>query len=515
MSSSKSPRGLFACFNARLIYSCGLIALSQLNFGMDQSAFSNTQAMPAFQRTFGQYNAVTKKYTLETMFLSLLNSVIFIGFVFGLVTGNLISRRFGRRIAMFVMCFWALLSAVILILSKTPTQAITGRTIAYVYIGMELALVPVLQSELVPAEARGFVVGTYQSGLMFGSLIMSIICRATSEIPGNASWRIPYGLFFIIPTLLAVGVWWIPESPRWLLTRDRHEEALRSLRLLRQGAYTEDDILEELKSMQQSLGATVKKGQFMDMFRGTNLKRTGITLGVNVFLQLTGQNFSSKYGTIFIQSLGTVNPFVMACINSALGITAVFFTQFMTDRVGRVPLLIAGASVQTAALMTMGGLGTVANPSYGIRTGIVATMTLFSIGFCLGWAPLSHVVAAEIPTTGLRDLTYALGSVVNIVIQWAVAFSVPFLINDSHAGLGSKVGFIFGVTSFMAIIFSVFCIPDCGGKTLEEIDELFIRGVAIRDFRKADVSLRDGSEAGEDLKITRSKDYVNESTQAV
>jgi MFS family permease len=176
MSSSKSPRGLFACFNARLIYSCGLIALSQLNFGMDQSAFSNTQAMPAFQRTFGQYNAVTKKYTLETMFLSLLNSVIFIGFVFGLVTGNLLSRRFGRRIAMFVMCFWALLSAVILILSKTPTQAITGRTIAYVYIGMELALVPVLQSELVPAEARGFVVGTYQSGLMVGLCQVTCVC---------------------------------------------------------------------------------------------------------------------------------------------------------------------------------------------------------------------------------------------------------------------------------------------------------------------------------------------------
>lgn len=166
MSPAKSSKGLFACFNARLIYSCALIALSQLNFGMDQAAFSNTQAMPAFQRVFGQYDPVTKKYTLETVFLSLLNSVIFIGFVVGLVTGNLISRRFGRRIAMFVMCFWALISAVVLILSKTPTQAIAGCTITYVYIGMELALVPVLQSELVPAEARGFVVGTYQSGLM-------------------------------------------------------------------------------------------------------------------------------------------------------------------------------------------------------------------------------------------------------------------------------------------------------------------------------------------------------------
>ena len=165
MSPTK-PRSLVGCFNGRLFYSCLLIALSQLNFGMDQSAFSNTQAMPAFQRQFGTYDEVKGTYVLETVFLSLLNSINYVGFVFGLVTGNLLSRRFGRRIAMFIMCFWALISAVILVLAKTRTQAITGRTIAFVYIGMELALVPVLQSELVPAQARGFVVGTYQSGLM-------------------------------------------------------------------------------------------------------------------------------------------------------------------------------------------------------------------------------------------------------------------------------------------------------------------------------------------------------------
>ncbi|RSL96403.1 hypothetical protein CEP52_011509 [Fusarium oligoseptatum] len=442
MSPTKRTRGLFACFNGRLLYSCGIIALSQLNFGMDQSAFSNTQAMPAFKRQFGTYDEATKTYVLETVFLSLLNSVNFVGFVFGLVFGNLTSRRFGRRIAMFVMCFWALLSAVILITSKTQTQAITGRTIAYVYIGMELALVPVLQSELVPAEARGFVVGTYQSGLF---------------------------------------------SPRWLLTRDRQEEALKSLKLLRQGAYTEEEINSEFEDMQRAINTTIKKGSFMDLFRGTNLKRTLITVGVNIFLQLTGQNFSSKYGTIFIQSLGTVNPFAMSCINSSVGIVTVLFTQLLTDKTGRVPLLVAGALIQTASLMTMGGLGTVENPSQSVRTGIVVTVTLFTFGFSLGWAPLSHVVAAEIPTTGLRDLTYALGSVFNIVIQWAVAFSIPYLIDKSHAGLGSKVGFIFGTTAFMATLFSWFCIPECGGKTLEEIDELFVRGVPISKFRMAKV----------------------------
>lgn len=134
--------------------------------------------------------------------------------------------------------------------------------------------------------------------------------------------------------------------------------------------------------------------------------------------------------------------------------------------------------------MTMGGLGTVTDPSFSIRTGIVTMVTIFGVGFQLGWAPLSHVVAAEIPTNRLRDLTYALGSVFNIAIQFAVSFSIPYLIRPEYAGLGSKVGFIFGSTAFVAILFSLFCVPECSGKTLEEIDRLFIQGVPIRKFGK-------------------------------
>lgn len=167
--------------------------------------------------------------------------------------------------------------------------------------------------------------------------------------------------------------------------------------------------------------------------------------------------------------------------------------------------------------MTMGGLGTVENPSHSVRTSIVVMVTLFSVGFSLGWAPLSHVVAAEIPTTGLRDLTYALGSVFNIVIQWAVAFSIPYLIDDAYAGLGSKVGFIFGSTAFLATLFSWFFVPECGGKTLEEIDELFIRGVPIRKFHTAQMNLDlEGSDVvGDAFKETDPKVYVSESRCAV
>ena len=150
----------------------------------------------------------------------------------------------------------------------------------------------------------------------------------------------------------------------------------------------------------------------------------------------------------------------------------------------------------------MGGLGTAPTPSMSIKKAITSTVTLYGIGFQLGWAPLSHVVAAEIPTTQLRDQTYAVGAAFNIVVQFAVAFSIPYLLDEPYAALGSKVGFIFGVTAFMAIFFSWFCVPECSGKTLEEIDKLFLEGVPITKFKKA--QSRHGTKittAGDNLRL--------------
>jgi SP family sugar:H+ symporter-like MFS transporter len=164
-------------------------------------------------------------------------------------------------------------------------------------------------------------------------------------------------------------------------------------------------------------------------------------------------------------------------------------------------LLFTGGLIQTGALMTMGGLGTVASPSTSQRNGIVAMTTIFNVGFSLGWAPLSHVVAAEIPTTRLRDMTYALGSIINIIIQFVVTFTVPYLLDAPYAGLGSKVGFIFGSTSILACIFSLFCVPEANGKTLEEIDRLFSENVPIRQFGKVKLdSLEEANDSGEPLK---------------
>lgn len=126
-----------------------------------------------------------------------------------------------------------------------------------------------MQSELVPAAVRGATVSTYQSSLLFGQLSASLICRGTGGLIGSKSWRIPLGLLYVIPTIMLCTVWYIPESPRWLLQRGRKEEAMKNLRLLRQGKYTEDQIKEEYAGFVTTLNATVEKGSFKELFQGS------------------------------------------------------------------------------------------------------------------------------------------------------------------------------------------------------------------------------------------------------
>ena len=116
---------------------------------------------------------------------------------------------------------------------------------------------------------------------------------------------------------------------------NREDDAFTSLRALRRGAFTEEEISAEFHKIKASLDQKVEKGQFTEMFQGTNRKRTFIAIGTNISLQLTGQNFVSIYGTIFIRSLKTINPFTMSCINSTISILVVSLTMILSDKWGR------------------------------------------------------------------------------------------------------------------------------------------------------------------------------------
>ena len=178
---------------------------------------------------------------------------------------------------------------------------------------MELAIIPLFQAELMPPPIRGFAVASYQLSIVsasvrrsadpqsIGVLLMSIVGHFTSTIPGNNAWRIPFGLFYIAPAFVASLIWFIPESPRFLLSKGRDEEARRALKRIRVHN-DEASIEEEISLIKLGLAALEqrKSSRYVELFRGTTRRRTLIVMCCCFFLQWSGQALNSNYGTVFV-----------------------------------------------------------------------------------------------------------------------------------------------------------------------------------------------------------------------
>jgi MFS transporter, SP family, sugar:H+ symporter len=399
--------------------------------------------------------------------------------------GSVISARFGRRMSMFCMSIWAIMSATVLVTSTRIEQVLAGRILNYAYIGMELATCPPFQAEIVPAPIRGFAVGTYQTSLLLGGVIINSICRGTYDLPTNDAWRIPQAMFYIVPTIVAVCVWFIPESPRWLLLQGREQDAIQSLRLLRRtgGDWESDyDVSEDMFLLKKSLLEEQNQGTYRDLFRGSNLKRTLIAIGMNFFIQATGSPFTAAYGTLFVQSLNSLNPFDYSIMSSSINTFCCLVSIIITDRIGRRPVLLMGSALQVIWLFAMGGIGLHDHETSSEAQAIIALTALSSASLCFSWDPLNYIITTELPASRLRDKTQRVASFVNIATNFVFSFSTPYLLDAPYADLGSKVGFIYGGLAIASFVFAYFCVPEMKGRTLEEINRMFQDGVPIWKF---------------------------------
>ncbi|KAL4867028.1 hypothetical protein BDV12DRAFT_172062 [Aspergillus spectabilis] len=475
-------------FNRTLFFSVFVVAVSTFNYGFDNQAFATTQSMEAFTRHFGEYNDSTGSYELDSQWLSLFNSLNYIGFAAGVIIGSLISACFGRRWCMFVMSVYALATATVTVTSTMNKQIMAARILNYVYVGMELAVVPIFQAEIVPAPVRGFVVGSYQLSLTLGGVVINAVCYGTSRIEDNRAWRIPLGLFYIVPTIIAASIFFLPESPRWLLQQNRAEEARTSLQKLRKGSFTEEQIDNEFRELEFVLENEVEEGKFVELFHSKNLKRTLIVVMVNVFQQATGQAFTSQYGGVYVRSLKIFNPQLFTLMSSCISAGVMICMLLLSGKVGRRKLLMISSVIMMSGLLIMGGLGVNEPVTTPRMKGVIALMVVFGVGFATGWGPLTYVVVTEVTSLRLRDYTSRLGFGINVCFNFAVKFSVPYLVFPDEVGLGSKVGFIFGAVAFLSLVFTFFCVPECKGKALEQVDWLFNNGVRLRDFGKTDAS---------------------------
>lgn len=162
---------------------------------------------------------------------------------------------------------------------------------------------------------------------------------------------------------------------------------------------------------------------------------------------------------------------------------AVWLSQYCIERFGRRPILVWSGLLIAGVLIVTGGCGLATVKSRTLDQTIVAMVYLFLVVFNLGWGPTVWVVTSEISTGKNRGKLMSLSTATNWFFNWMVSFTFPYLFNTDSAGLGARVGFIYGILTLVAVVWVYFFLPETAGLSLEEIHKNFEQHMPARKFR--------------------------------
>lgn len=215
----------------------------------------------------------------------------FFGKLIGAIACGSVAERWGRKRAILVLSIISLVGVTLQTSATTAAQFTVGRIINFAMTGFTIVVVPIYQAECSPKDLRGLINSTIQMIIIFGQTVASLVNFGTQHIPSNASWQIPVGLQFIVPVILLAFLPMIPESPRWLLSKDRPADAVHSLRRLR-GKHASDEVLQDEIEALRSSSANSGKGTWKEVFDKDNKRRTGVAI-IAMFGQQVSPSFRS------------------------------------------------------------------------------------------------------------------------------------------------------------------------------------------------------------------------------
>ncbi|ORY82922.1 general substrate transporter [Leucosporidium creatinivorum] len=364
-------------------------------------------------------------------------------------------------------------------------QLVAGKLINSISMGIACNVVPTYQSELAPAKWRGAIINLYQAVQIIGVVIATAVVYSLSTKDSTMAWQIPVGLQFVAPFILLVGVTWMPESPRWLVWQGRTEEARDVLHRL----HGEDPNYSATAEVEALVAAfdeekAIRAPSLLDVFKGTDLRRTMISVGVQCLQQAQGSSYMTNYIVLFLISLGMTNVFQVVMILYCLYLAAILFSFILPDYFGRRPMLIWGAAVCAACLTIVSALNVGISPATdSSQKAGLAMIFIWYFVFGLVWSPLTWITSTEVCSARVREPTLTLATFSGFGVGLIITFVSPYIQDAQYGNLGGSIGFIWAAFTWISIPFVYFLIPEFKGLSLERIDYLFEHKVATRQFQ--------------------------------
>lgn len=364
-------------------------SITNIMFGYASTSFSGLQSIPSFTQEFGTPNGVDGSYSLSASKVSFMSSIGLAGKLFGTLVGPIQIERLGHKATLLMASLISLAGIAIGCTSHTVAQFVASRVIIYYSVGVVEVATPMYQAEIVPASMRGTVVGSIQLFNQIGQILSASINRVYYRSTEPGGWIAPVAAQAVFPLAFLSGLYFLPASPRWLLSKSRKEAAIISLETVRPRADVDAGLCRaEADAIQDALRNNTEKAPWIRLFRGTNFRRTCIVVCVLALQQLTGQAFVSQYSPRFYKIVGLGDKGFNYNIASAFaGWTSCLIGMVFSDVVGRRDLLIWGGVAQVLFLFLVAVFGSVSHPSGAAKQGLVASVVLFVFVFTGTWAP--------------------------------------------------------------------------------------------------------------------------------
>ena len=485
----------FAAFGGFLYgYDTGTISgIISMNF------FDKKYGYPTSNGTLANGTQVNVTYALassdKSLVVSILSAGTFFGALLGYPTGDYLGRRYGLILACLIFSVGVALQTGAISLPVF----VVGRVIAGLGVGIISCIVPMYQSECAPKWIRGAIVSAYQWFITIGLLIASIVNNGTKGIDSYSSYRIPVGIQLIWASILIIGMFILPESPRYLVLKGRIESAYKSQARLASSKVDDPQVDTDVKDLiastelMKSYGAT----GYLDCFKigkQKNLYRTLVGIFLQAWQQLTGINFIFYYGTNYFSSSGLPNPFLLTIATNVVNVGMTIPGMLLIDKLGRRNILIIGAAGMCVCEFIVAIIGTTtANQSnLAAQRTQIAFICIYIAFFASTWGPAAWVVTGELYPVSIRAKCMSLSSASNWLFNFALGYATPYMIDPDKGNLGPKVFFVWGSTCLGCLVFATFCIWETKGLSLEQVNYL-VRNSSPFGSAKLNKLLRTGT----------------------
>lgn len=479
-----------------IVYFIGFTAaLAGLLFGLDVGVISGAEGF------------IQREFKIGDDTIQLIVSALLWGAAFGALFSGVLSSRFGRRKTILISAVNFVIGAILCSLAPNEHVLIAARFLLGIAVGVASFTAPLYLSEVSPQAVRGSMISMYQLMITIGIVLafLSNTWLATYATIGGVTgghWRLMLGIIAIPAAIMFIGVYFLPESPRWLFLKGFQQRAVAVFRRMK---LDDAEIAAEVREIEDSL--KVKQDGFTLFKTNSNFRRAiGLGIGLQIIQQLTGINVIMYYAPRIFGMAGfetTGEQMWGTVIVGVTNVLATFIAIAFVDRIGRKPIMYAGFVTMGLSLLAVGAIflvggetrmtmnakgveeATIILKSLGYAYPAIFALLVFIVGFAMSAGPIIWVICSEIYPLAGRDLGVTFSTGTNWITNAIVGMTFLSLINGFGPG---NTFLLYGGLNVAFILFFLAFVPETKGISLEKIERNLMSGLPLRRIGRESAS---------------------------